>query len=869
MIWFKRIFFILILLVVLAIASGIFINWKYGDDLKDYALETIRSTIETEVVFNEDVKISLWKDFPLVAVEIQDVYIQDSYQTDTLLAVEKAFVQFNLINIIQNKLTIEGIRVSDGMLRLKRNEQDQWNFRVWKTTDETKKKKTDFSIEILTLENIQLDYDDRMVGLNIQFLSHRSRIKGRFTDENQRLGLSLNGFIQKLIMVGKERVVSLPVSLAGVLNIRSKEKIYTVEMGNAIMADNEMVWDAEWSKKEDGMHMQLKIHASNIEPDVLLPHLWPQMPKNIKDLSLKGSSDLILTMNGPFTKTHGPELDATIRMRDGGLLFQNTEVSDLNFEGKLFMQDIKRSKAMRIAFESFNLKTPQGNVKGSGTLTDLTNPYLKLSTNGNSRLEEIITVADIGEDMQGSGNLGWNIDFEGPLGKDFNTTTAELRKMRWSGDVDLTETQILFNSGIPELKNLKATISMNGNETNVKNCAGEIGHLKFDGAIQIADFKDIMTEPDAPVNLKGNVHLHELDIVKLPEEWKFEGESSGARKITLNVITKVDLIRYHDFSATDISGNMRMKNDLLSVDDLHFKALDGNIISTLTYRPTAGGYQLDINAGLHNIDMSRALLEWNDFGQTTITSSNLKGRATAELDAQIHLNKDRELVMNKLQVETNLAIGGGELIEFAPLLAMSRFISVDELNHVRFDTLRNHLTIKDSRLIIPKMSISSSILNVDVFGEHGFDLEMDYHVNLLLNDLLRRKSKKKKTFDGHEIIDNKGKTRLYLWIRGKPGNLKVGFDKREVRKKLKDDFKKEGETIKQLFKEDFGSNKKETVDDQTIQFKLEEEEEESSTTEIPVEKEEPKAKKEKKRGIFSTEPENEETEGGFEIEFDP
>jgi hypothetical protein len=439
--------------------------------------------------------------------------------------------------------------------------------------------------------------------------------------------------------------------------------------------------------------------------------------------------------------------------------------------------------------------------------------------------------------------------------------------MNWSGDIDLAETHVLFNSGIPELKNLKATISMNGNETDVKNCEGEIGHLKFEGAVQIADLKKIMTEPNAPVNLRGSVHLHELDIVKLPEEWKFEGESEGTRKVTLNVVPKVDIIRYHSFSATNISGDMRMKNNLLSVDNLRFKALDGNIISTLTYHPVADGYQLDINAGLHNIDMRRTLQEWNDFGQQTITSSNLKGRATAELKAKIYVSEEYNLVKDKLEVETDLAITGGELIGFAPLLAMSRFISVDELNHVRFDTLRNHLTIKDSRLVIPKMSVSSSILNVDVFGEHGFDLEMDYHVNLLLNEILRRKSKKKKTFDGHEIIDNKGKTRLYLWIRGKPDNLKVGFDKREVRKKLKEDFKKEGETIKQLFKEEFGGSEKESREDEPIQFRLEEERE--STTEVPEATDAPKPEKEKKRGIFNTEPETEETEGGFEIEFDP
>jgi hypothetical protein len=267
--------------------------------------------------------------------------------------------------------------------------------------------------------------------------------------------------------------------------------------------------------------------------------------------------------------------------------------------------------------------------------------------------------------------------------------------------------------------------------------------------------------------------------------------------------------------------------------------------------------------------MTRALEEWNDFGQTGITSKNLKGRASAKLDIEIHLDKNQQILQDQLRVDSDIEISGGELIQFEPLLAMSKFISVDELSHVKFDTLRNQLSIRNSKLFIPKMSISSSILNVQVFGEHAFDQEMDYHVNLLLNDLLRRKARKKAAFNGHEIVDKRGKTRLFLWVRGKPGDIKVGFDKKEVKQKLKADFKKEGQTIKQLFKEEFGGAKKEEEESGEVQFRLEEEEPTSNpATDETLRIEEPEKPK-KKKGFFTSEEDEYETEGGFEIEFDP
>ena len=873
--WIKPFVLFVILLLLLAIGAVSFVSWKYSDDLKAYAIESVRSVITTEADFDEDVKVSFWSDFPLVAVELSHIRIEDSFGKDTLLNLEKAFVQFDIIKLIQNKITIDGIRVTDGFIRLRRNEKDEWNFRVWKQPEsEDPDQKVDFSIEILVLENVLLDYDDRAIDLNIQFKSDRSKIKGRFTNDNQRLGLTLQGYMYSLTTIGAQRIVELPLELAGVLNINNKDKIYTIETGNALLAGNEMVLNAEWKSIEGGTNMEMQVHAGNIEPNRLLPLVWPQVPQNIRNLDLKGSSDIIFTLNGPFKLNSGPRLDATIRMRDGSLVFQNTQVSELNFEGKLLMEDIKRSKAMTVNFEKFDLKTPSGTVAGSGSLTNLNDPVLKLKTNGKTRLEELVRVANIEDEMTASGAISWNILFNGPLGKEFNTTVNELKRMDWSGSVSLMNSNLNFNNGIPELENFNANISMNQGKTSITNCDGKLGHLNFDGNIDIAKLKQILTDENAPVNVTGSMHVKKVDVTRLSEEWKFESEASSSsdRPIQLQVSTRFDKVLYHDFTATNVAGNLTMKNNSVNIDDLKFNALGGSISSHLAYTPTSSGYLLDLDADLKNIDMTRTLSEWNNFGQESITAANLKGTANATLEADIHLDKNQEVLMDKLRVEASVEVGGGKLIDFEPLLAMSRFIDVDELNRVQFDTLRNQLSIRNSKLIIPRMSVSSSVLNVDVFGEHGFDQEMDYHVNLLLNDLIRRKQKKAKTFDGHEIIDEKGKTRLFLWIRGNPGNIKVGYDKKEVRKKLKQDFKKEGQAIKQLFKDEFGGNKnkEETVEEETIEFKLEDNgiyEEQETEEEEPTE-EKPKKKK-KKKSFFSTEEDEQETEGGFEIEFDP
>ncbi|TNF23893.1 MAG: hypothetical protein EP314_08665 [Bacteroidetes bacterium] len=875
MIWLKRVFFIALALILVGMAVVGILVLRYEDDMKQYALETVRSSIETEVHFDENVVLSIWKDFPLVAVEIRELQVQDAFRTDTLLQVQNAFVQFDVWNLLQNRLTIAGIRLEDGFVRVHRTADDRWNFRVWKA-QESSGGNTDLNIEILTLNKINVEYHDRSIDLDIHFYSERSKLKGRFTDDNTRLGLSLAGFLSYLRSGGEDRILELPLTLAGVLNIQAEDGIYTIEMGNAVMAGNEMVFDAQWSRIDTGTLMEMKLHAGNMEPGMLLPHVWPQMPENIRDLNLTGQADLILSLVGPLNKTQGPQLDAVLRMRDGGLTFMQTEVRDLNFEGKLFMKDIKRSKALTIDFDAFDLRTPNGSVTGKGKLTDLTNPRLTIECEGNSRIEEIIQVARLEEHVSGKGAISWNIDLDGPLGYDFKTSVNELRQMRWSGSVALSDAELRFSEDMPLLSELNARIDLEPSTAFLRECSGQLGHLRFDGEVQLANFNRLLTEENESIRVTGSIHINELDIQKLPNEWKFRSETSGSKElgnqISVEMTTSIDRILYNDFTANAVSGTIQLNNDLLNLRNLQFEALGGSIRTQLQFSPNENGYMLALNGDLSNIDMSRTLSEWNEFGQQTITSKNLKGRASAQLDAQIVLNSKYELLRDRLKVDADLEISGGELIRFEPLQAMSKFISVDELEQVKFDTLRNRLTIENGVIHIPRMTVSSSILNVMVFGEHAFDQEMDYHVNLLLNDLLRRKAKKKEMFDGHEIVDEKGKTRLFLWIRGRPGNIKVGFDKKEVRQKIKDDLRTEGQTIKELFKNEFSGGPSKVEETQEVQFRLEDDgiskpKQPTNTSEKPKPTETEKPKK--KKGFFNTEPETEETEGGFEIEFDP
>ena len=112
------------------------------------------------------------------------------------------------------------------------------------------------------------------------------------------------------------------------------------------------------------------------------------------------------------------------------------------------------------------------------------------------------------------------------------------------------------------------------------------------------------------------------------------------------------------------------------------------------------------------------------------------------------------------------------------------------------------------------MEIKSSALNITCAGRHSFDNEIDYHIKVLLNDLLSKKAKKaKKENEEFGVVedDGLGKTTLFISMTGTVDNPIIKYDRKEAVTKIKDDLKQEKQTLKTILREEFGWFKKDSA----------------------------------------------------------
>ena len=242
--------------------------------------------------------------------------------------------------------------------------------------------------------------------------------------------------------------------------------------------------------------------------------------------------------------------------------------------------------------------------------------------------------------------------------------------------------------------------------------------------------------------------------------------------------------------------------------------MDGSVIASGMIDGTNDSTLLvTCNASLKRLNISKLFSEFEDFGQNTMTHNNLKGIGTAEIQFASVWKSDLTVDLDRIYMRSDLTIEKGELIKFEPIKALSKYIALSELEDIKFPAMKNQIEIKDQKIFIPKMYIHSSALDLTLSGTHTFNNYIDYHVQVLMSDILfqkARKAKKENSEFGIVEDDKSGKTSLFLSMTGTVDNPVFKYDRQGAKQNFKENIAEEKQTLKQILKDEFGWLKKDT-----------------------------------------------------------
>jgi hypothetical protein len=228
----------------------------------------------------------------------------------------------------------------------------------------------------------------------------------------------------------------------------------------------------------------------------------------------------------------------------------------------------------------------------------------------------------------------------------------------------------------------------------------------------------------------------------------------------------------------------------------------GTVSADFNLYPNASKrYTMTSTATLKHIQIDNVFVLFDDFGQSYLTKNNIKGSTDAQLYYYSELDEQFVVMPETIEAEANVRIENGELNDVESLQYLTEYLKgnkwiapfvkedvfAEKLRHVKFSTLENTISIKNSVITFPLMDIESSAMDISIEGNHTFSNYLDYRFGFDLKDILLSQNSEK---NGRQ---------LFLYMKGPIDNLEFGLDKEALRSDRVSSREKQRSKLRQLF----------------------------------------------------------------------
>lgn len=867
----KKFFFRFTIIFLVLLGSAIGLAFFFEDDVKQFAVKTINTYIKSEVKVGE-IEFSFIKKFPSASLEFKNVLAYgttESTNTDTLFQFGSIFMEFNIWSILNKNYTVNKLSFEEGAVNLLIDEDGKENFIIWKESEETTDVQTDLKLSLSSVhfENVAFQFENQIKQLFFSNYIHQLELNGAFTSNNYDLDFDTRFQLINYQQGSTTYVENRTVELSAVFKIDRTTNVYTIK--NAQLTYDRLPFKIDGSIKnlESGMDLDLSIASDNVSIPAIIQLLPDEQKNTLTAYQIDGNALFNGIIKGLVTDSQSPSINFNFQVEKASFIHQESDVAlhNISLNGSYDNGSENALRTSRLALENINAKFGKGSINGGLTLTDFNDPSYIFNGNLTLFLEELIPFMNVTALTDVKGQLDIHLQTKGRIAKLKEFTLDDWKKAQTKGEVVLTNVNFKLKDKPQEYKNISGNLELRNNDIKASNFKGQISRSDFNFNGTLNNLIGFLFSEEQSIKMDASLRSKRIFLDELLLSDKSTPTDSAyqlafSERISFYLDCKIDSLSFSKFSFSSAQAFVSLQSKVLKASGVSFKTMQGEATGNLVVNTaTKGKVVMTSEAQLKHISITDLFNDFGNFGQQTITAQNLKG--IADCDIEFYSEWTPQLILDKksLEVHADLKIEKGELINFASLEALSDYIALSDLKHIKFATLSNQIIIKDERIFIPSFDINSSALNLKLEGSHSFENDINYKFQLLLNDILGNKAKaarKKQSEFGQIEDDGLGKTQLFIKMTGNLSDPKISYDTDALRSYWKEGLQNEKKVVKSMLKEEFGLFKKDTtlksIPDRSTKkqtFEMEWDEEENQSRPKDVKETETEKKKSKKSGF--------------------
>jgi hypothetical protein len=763
----RRILFASLALVMLGVGGGAWLLTR-SNALEQALLGQISNSLLTRGHITE-IELSLWDDFPLVSLSMNDVWLAGSgeggagagpFSGDTLLRAKRLGLTLDAMSLLGDEPRIEALNVWGATLVLAQRSDGEWNTDVWKTGDP--EGAFAFQIDRLRLEDVRIQIGD--LGATID----ESTCRGTYGDD------ALEATVDATL-----RAFEQPIELHFNASQRGDDWECSQLTVQALGAT------ATGSFALRGDQPQLELNLKSLEAQRLARFLGVEMDANVTvDAALNGT----LAWDGSAWTGHAKPDHGRLHLSEGLHPWWDEAPSadwDGAWAGTVWF--LYSDLDWRVDIPQLELTLP-----GFAATTEVTWTPRKLELKGS--LEATPAVAErcpsIPDVQWNSGALNsdfavtWNgAHFDYALNANLSRANGTWGKNPWSAQA---ETRILPD----RLDVLGAELNW---ATEQWNLSGTL-YDPWSGGPFIGHF-----EASAP-----RLTMTEGAPTETLPWWEALELPPGSQ-----LTAEVDIAEIA-YGGVHLTGNQAALT--CSPQRIEFaasaEAWNGTCSARGSATWNADGARMEADYIAEDLSVHHLFNEFGDFGQTTLRSEHFSGLLDSDGTAVLEWNADGTWAWDRIRWAGNQTLNEGRLVGVESLMSIPDYLSDHrmaaplinpsdlraKLVEIELHTVSTPAYFFDNAFHIPQCSIQSESLNVSVEGSQSLSGYIDYSIGIELREL-----RNKKANDIGMIEDDGLGNHLFINIIGDVEAPEFRWDRESQRAHRRKDFQAERDRLKALW----------------------------------------------------------------------
>ncbi len=767
-----------------------------------------------------DIHFSVFKKFPLASVELRNILVKvpvefdlnslTAVKSDTLLFAEKVFLQMDLLSLFKQDYQLKKISVDDGFLQVMTDKNGMSSLNIFRPGNSDKNFKA--NIESFLANNVTI-YNSSSGSKNTIHLKLKKAVtNGEFADDNFYVKVQANGLLEQLHVQGEELKPMQKFKLSAALE--KKENSFLLNGGEIVISNIPLkIGGSITDEKNTYIDLILSTHNASIKQ--IDQSLLSGFIGNSGLEPRSGQLNVNATVKGNLKDS--PAVNAKFTV-NGGKFYDNQR--SLSYEKVYFKGELKNinnkrnSNNYRIAVDTFNFSCGESFQHGNLVITGFKKTNLDINISGEFAIKDLIKFIPENNFGLNNGRINNRLSIQTEL---TNKSDKQKSKVKVTGYTHLNNIVLqLPGQKIPAL-------SLNGNcylnsindiKLDTLSCKAANSDLSIKGRL-------LMNQSGAyPFDFRGTLMSKELyvdDFLSPQSSEKTEAKPvEFPDSIRFDGYLDIKKLYFGKFHPEKISAKASYLPGRLKVNGIKLAAFSGTATGDMQLlQHENDDIQLIASANIKKSDIEQMFEGFNSFGQDIIGKDNLKGSISGKIDYLSTWSPFLEIDLNSIVAKGSLLLVDGELNNYEPLLGLSKFIHVSELQNVKFDNLETNIGIRNRKVMLDQTEIHSSALSFSGSGVHDFDNKYEYRLQVGLSDILWNKAHKKRndiSEFGYVDEGDKDKTLIPLVISGIGSSFDVKYDRKTSRTNFKERVAREKVELQKLIHDTAVEESFETAD---------------------------------------------------------